>query len=129
MISDTLANQLLLTDGIEPVQSRGEGPETEFIFFFHCLKLEQTLGTITSTLYENSSHDNLRATGSDLFRAPHLMQKVSEGDYRDLVLCEGELLKWERALPSSVKVPSVEDLLALRKPPLFNVQAVTLRAR
>ena len=130
MISDTLADQLLLSRELENIPVQVEHFDRGFASFTYSLSM------ITSTLYENSSHEDLNAANfvtvgmeSRIFKASNLMEKIEGGDYQDLVRFESDLSAWEKSLPSYLRVPAVAELLALREVPLFDVQAVALRAR
>jgi hypothetical protein len=134
MVSDTPAEQLLASNPVEQAEAPSRPSDPGLASFVYSVRLQRTLSMITSTLYENSSSDDLHlpnstSFGIEVFRAPHLMQKVANGDFQSLVQLEADLGAWEQSLPWSLRVPVSAQLLSLGEAPTFDVQAVALRAR
>ncbi|EXJ56535.1 hypothetical protein A1O7_06879 [Cladophialophora yegresii CBS 114405] len=141
MIADTLAEQLQLLPPRSVESEEAPTPtrpsrDNGLASFVYSVRLQRTLSMITSTLYETSSSDDAHqpdstSFGIEVFRAPHLMQKIANGDFRSLVQLEGDLCDWETSLPWCLRVPASVQLLSQGETftPAFDVQAVALRAR
>ncbi|ETI26439.1 hypothetical protein G647_03216 [Cladophialophora carrionii CBS 160.54] len=132
-------NLLLPSRPVEPAEAltpTRPSDDNSLASFVYSVRLQRTLSMITSTLYETPSGDDVYLSdstsfGIEVFRAPHLMQKIASGDFRSLVQLEGDLCHWETSLPWCLRVPASAQLLSLDETftPKFDVQAVALRAR
>ncbi|OCT48682.1 hypothetical protein CLCR_04542 [Cladophialophora carrionii] len=141
MVADALAEQLQLlpSSPVEPAEAltpTRPSDDNGLASFVYSVRLQRTLSMITSTLYETPSSDDVHlpdstSFGIEVFRAPHLMQKIANGDFRSLVQLEGDLCRWETSLPWCLRVPASAQLLSPDETftPTFDVQAVALRAR